>query len=1041
MSEQLKVIEQSQEKLNIAFAQADNIIMKKYMSELSTYPIKEIPADIENMNINSVLRINQITKIVYDTDENNLDKLMNVYNSLALCGGTLIHIILSNGKSIEHYIGAKTNNINEISTCQSALVGTFEGNFPGSRLVTKDKNGLMDCLDKAFTSSLGEKNRIVSVVSGIPGFRSEDSNEFIQGMEKLIDSMAGCKYALITIAEPVQPEKLLEIKENYEEIFSQLSPFAKITQTYSESDSSSLAESISDAITESVGNTISNTTSNTVGSSTSHTISESRSKSKSKSVSVPISLPVGYVSLGRSTSESIQRGTSESSSQSTSESISKGNSQSNTRGTTTTKGTTDTFTTTTGKTLQLVRDNKRVIDLLKNIEKQIDRIEDAKDTGLWSAATYCLADDVQTSKTLASTLQSLCRGKKNTVEDYSINTWIDTFKNKGIESYLKKLIHPVFEIQSGSRTIDITPSAMLSGNELVIAAGLPQKSVKGLSVNKMVSFARNIDVDDVAYGKGDTISLGCVYHMGKPEETKVELDVESLSAHMLITGSTGSGKSNTVYQVISELVKKEKKFLIVEPAKGEYKNVFGNDEEVYVFGTNSKISDLLKINPFAFPNEIHVLEHIDRLVDIFNVCWPMYAAMPAVLKEAVEQSYVLAGWDLRTSTCKKRIKMYPCFDDLLVCLRNVIGKSSFSQEVKDNYTGALLTRVNSLTNGFYRDIFCAYESEEVNHKLYEESTIVDLSRIGSSETKSMLMGIIMLKLQERRIAQGGINLDLKHITVLEEAHNLLKRTSTEQSTETSNLLGKSVEMISNAIAEMRTYGEGFIIVDQAPGLLDLSVIRNTNTKIIMKLPDFSDRELVGKSAGLNDEQIIELAKIPTGIAAVYQNKWIEPVLCSIDEYKVKPKEYKRKSEIKYPTEQEVKYEIIHYLLSDINEEQVDIDVDVLKNNLIGAPISAPFRMEILKALEKDKPKKLQEIYPLIAKCIEGLDEVFSNSIDARDIIEWNEFLKRELHLDEMNFTERCKENILDCIIHQKSEEQPEGDRKYRWWIEKLGRSV
>ena len=583
MSEQLKVIEQSQEKLNIAFAQADNIIMKKYMSELSTYPIKEIPADIENMNINSVLRINQITKIVYDTDENNLDKLMNVYNSLALCGGTLIHIILSNGKSIEHYIGTKTNNINEISTCQSTLLGTFEGNFPGSRLVTKDKNGLMDCLDKAFTSSLGEKNRIVSVVSGIPGFRSEDSNEFIQGMEKLIDSMAGCKYALITIAEPVQPEKLLEIKENYEEIFSQLSPFAKITQTYSESDSSSLAESISDAITESVGNTISNTTSNTVGSSTSHTTSESRSKSKSKSVSVPISLPVGYVSVGRSTSESIQRGTSESSSQSTSESVSKGNSQSNTRGTTTTKGTTDTFTTTTGKTLQLVRDNKRVIDLLKNIEKQIERIEDAKDTGLWSAATYCLADDVQTSKTLASTLQSLCRGKKNTVEDYSINTWIDTFKNKGIESYLKKLIHPVFEIQSGSRTIDITPSAMLSGNELVIAAGLPQKSVKGLSVNKMVSFARNIDVDDVAYGKGDTISLGCVYHMGKPEETKVELDVESLSAHMLITGSTGSGKSNTVYQVISELVKKEKKFLIVEPAKGEYKNVFGNDEEVYVF--------------------------------------------------------------------------------------------------------------------------------------------------------------------------------------------------------------------------------------------------------------------------------------------------------------------------------------------------------------------------------------------------------------------------------------------------------------------------
>ena len=79
-----------------------------------------------------------------------------------------------------------------------------------------------------------------------------------------------------------------------------------------------------------------------------------------------------------------------------------------------------------------------------------------------------------------------------------------------------------------------------------------------------------------------------------------------------------------------------------------------------------------------------------------------------------------------------------------------------------------------------------------------------------------------------------INAELRHITVLEEAHNLLKRTSADQTSESSNLVGKSVEMLANAVAEMRTYGEGFIIADQAPGLLDMSVIRNTNTKIIIQ---------------------------------------------------------------------------------------------------------------------------------------------------------------------------------------------------------------
>ena len=136
----------------------------------------------------------------------------------------------------------------------------------------------------------------------------------------------------------------------------------------------------------------------------------------------------------------------------------------------------------------------------------------------------------------------------------------------------------------------------------------------------------------------------------------------------------------------------------------------------------------------------------------------------------------------------------------------------------------------------------------------------------------------MIKLQEYRMTEAtGSNAVLRHVTVLEEAHNLLRRTS--------SLQGKSVEMLANAIAEMRTYGEGFIIADQAPGLLDMAVIRNTNTKIIMRLPDESDRQLVGKAAGLNDDQIVELAKLDTGVAAVFQNHWLEPVLCKVEEFK------------------------------------------------------------------------------------------------------------------------------------------------------------
>ena len=1068
---------------------AENFIKKYYLDDLYKYEVSTITRDIQEFQIGHNACLFRVDNITFNNDENILDKLNNVYSSLHSLGLSVIFLIRCDGKKVNLFLGTKSSFM-DFSDSNEKAMGTvfkkaFFGNFPGSRIVDIDAEEGEQIMKLLLPE---DGNNAVTSLTSLPALKEDESenNQYVQGIEKFIDTMKNEVYSVLIISDPVSGGQIEEIKHGYEELYTELAPLLGYDMTIGKNDSKSITKTEMDGYTDTIGRSVSKTQSFTRGTSitksesTTNTFgvslgmfgstgtSNSNTEANQKDILASIIMCIcgGVVqsamsaatsavglNAGINASRSKQTGTSEGKHQDEQrghqegthedhalnhqEGLQAGVSEGNT------------------SSVTVKYENRSVKELLTIIDEHIKRLQSCENYGMWASSAYFISPSKETSIIAASAYKGIINGEGTALEAPSINTWFRDENVKKINEYLRSFSHPRLHdkdfLIKADAIADITSATLVSTKELSIQCNVPYKSVSGIAVREMAEFGRNIYENEQE--NSHKIRLGNIYHMGQSDASSfVDIDIERLKEHTFITGSTGSGKSNTVYEIVSRLNNMSESHadntnylikpiptLIIEPAKGEYKNVFGNNFNVY--GTNSEYTDLLRINPFQFEKGIHVLEHIDRLVDIFNVCWPMYAAMPAVLKEAVEQSYVLAGWDLRTSTCKKRIKMYPCFDDLLVCLRNVIGKSSFSQEVKDNYTGALLTRVNSLTNGFYRDIFCAYESEEVNHKLYEESTIVDLSRIGSSETKSMLMGIIMLKLQERRIAQGGINLDLKHITVLEEAHNLLKRTSTEQSTETSNLLGKSVEMISNAIAEMRTYGEGFIIVDQAPGLLDLSVIRNTNTKIIMKLPDFSDRELVGKSAGLNDEQIIELAKIPTGIAAVYQNKWIEPVLCSIDEYKVKPKEYKRKSEIKYPTEQEVKYEIIHYLLSDINEEQVDIDVDVLKNNLIGAPISAPFRMEILKALEKDKPKKLQEIYPLIAKCIEGLDEVFSNSIDARDIIEWNEFLKRELHLDEMNFTERCKENILDCIIHQKSEEQPEGDRKYRWWIEKLGRSV
>lgn len=507
---------------------------------------------------------------------------------------------------------------------------------------------------------------------------------------------------------------------------------------------------------------------------------------------------------------------------------------------------------------------------------------------------------------------------------------------------------------------------------------------------RCAEFGREIvSFDQPQLEETDTIRLGKVFHMHREEDTEIRLNKKNLTSHTFITGSTGSGKSNTVYQLLNgltdNLTSKDVHFLVIEPAKGEYKNVFGHKEGVSVYGTNPAVSKVLHINPFSFPEGIHILEDLDRLIEIFNVCWPMYAAMPAVLKEAVEKSYEDAGWNLAKSENEYETNFYPSFADVARNIRTIIDTSEYDAENKGAYKGSLVTRLASLTNGLNGQIFTSTEEDDIN-AIFNENTIVDLSRVGSAETKSLIMGLLVLKLQEYRMSSNKqMNSELKHITVLEEAHNLLKRTSTEQSMESSNLAGKSVEMLTNAIAEMRTYGEGFIIADQAPALLDMAVIRNTNTKIIMRLPDQSDRELVGKAANLNDEQITELSRLPCGVAAVYQNEWIQPVLCKIDKYDSKEKAYLKPDDSK-DIEEDLKKRgcIIDKLL---NKTEVKLD------DLSGIKTSGSIKASILNYQKtyRKYPLSLGRIFSeLIPEGSKKMEELIASQTD---VSEWKDVLQ------------------------------------------------
>ena len=53
---------------------------------------------------------------------------------------------------------------------------------------------------------------------------------------------------------------------------------------------------------------------------------------------------------------------------------------------------------------------------------------------------------------------------------------------------------------------------------------------------------------------GKKIDFGIIHHMYEDEEgSRVLLDKRSFTSHVFVTGSTGSGKSNSVYQLIEKM--------------------------------------------------------------------------------------------------------------------------------------------------------------------------------------------------------------------------------------------------------------------------------------------------------------------------------------------------------------------------------------------------------------------------------------------------------------------------------------------------------
>jgi hypothetical protein len=968
-----------------------------------------------------------------------------------------------------------------VDALEDRIVSAVRGNFPGAEFKQREKNlngenryglGVLPCLEET-------ESFTVAAVSNIATEKSEDFLN--QSMEKLLDGICpdeeSEEYTIVLLATPIMEQ--LERKNELSELYSKLAPYAswETNFTYTE-----MAEEGSSAtFGATLGATAGRQTDNayTDGKSYSHsdsleegtTHTEERTVINTDTIGGGISGGVSaggeagipFVAKGHAEahvdvqahydhSRAVSKGTADavSTAKTLTDTIGKMTSATQNKGINlgvnfgVNFSRSSNVSVTIGKNEGLTQKftNHGIQYTLDTIEKQIKRLEESSALGMWDFSAYFLSKSPVIANNAAHMYLALTQGDESYLSQSSVNLWVpptnamskDEKRNeeirqkrqnvKYIVEYIKRLQHPEFQLQAPENDNEwlmypphVSTTVSLTGRELARSLNFPKKSISGVPVIECAAFGREVHQYEVNDNPPEEIGVGYAYHMHHDEKEKVMLDINSLTSHTFVTGSTGTGKSNTVYQLISKIRDKGINFMVIEPAKGEYKEWLGAD--CHVYGTNSNETELLYINPFSFPEEIHVLEHIDRLVEILNACWPMYAAMPAVLKDAIERIYVNKGWNLqKNKCCIKGGREFPTFVDLLSALPEVMEESAYSNDTKSDYSGALMTRVKSLTNGLNGQLLCS-GVERSSADLFESNVIVDLSRIGSMETRAFFMGILVMKLQEYHMSKKEMNVKLKHLTVLEEAHNLLRKTSTAQSQESSNLQGKSVEMLTNSIAEMRTYGESFIIVDQAPGLLDEAVIRNTNTKIILRLPDADDREVVGKSAALDDNQIDEIAKLTRGVAVVYQNNWVEAVLCHFEKYDDKRPYSKVEDAVSTPYDIFCKGVFIENGFKALKSEDVDSVLAWIENSKYARETKRIMKKALVEGVLTEREKQLIAYNVFEGKAVAKL---LSGALTEEEGIEKADyFIRNNCELNDDDIVRSVRQMIIQVIVSSNNE--------------------
>ena len=785
-------------------------------------------------------RFYKIESLTYDKDFPAREALENVLSSMDNSDFNFVYILSGENSEVSLYVGVVKNNPDNTnvtaSTYASRLEKAFSGNFNGSELKLLDNDST---LKEIFLKDDDSPMKRQGFVCGIPSLtKSSDGKEGIlfQGVDRLVNCMSGMKWRVTVICQPVEESGIVQLQNQAYKLGSYLASEAKqsIQQGYSKTDGSTQSE--------------------TNGSNKSKSFGENGSKSKS---------------------HGNQSDNSSSKSEGWNSNDTKGTSHSKTSGTSSNESKS------TNVTQEIT--NKKAEKLLNYLDEELlKRLNLGLSKGLFKTTVFVSSDTNEGYDRLRCNLLSLYQGDSSSFAPLMAEKLNELETSKSCQLFctptsildLNSNI-PLLYSRPYSANKELQYATFLTSREVSILAGMPLHEVCGIKLKQAVEFGLNINK---ASDEANSISLGHLVQRNiVVKKQPFVLNKNVLCKHIFVSGTTGSGKTTACQKI---LLNSGLPFLVIEPAKTEYRGIKNNEVIAITVGDESRIP--LRFNMFELMPGESISSHIDQLKATFTNAFPMEASMPMMLEEAMYLCYEKYGWNTRNSKREdENIPVpyeFPILSDMFAALNEVVDSKGFGDgRLSGDYKGSLVSRISNLTKGAKGAMLNTRKSFNFD-ALLDKKVIFELEAIQSQEEKSFLMGLILARLSYAIKHRFAKDKSFRHITLIEEAHHLLSKVGFSDNGAKKN----AVEMFSNMLAEVRKYGEGLIIVDQSPNKMTPEVLKNTNTKIIHRLFDQEDKDCIGNTMMMDSKQKEYLSNLEVGHAIVFSENTDKPVHIKVE---------------------------------------------------------------------------------------------------------------------------------------------------------------